>query len=239
MTTFSEHINALHAEHQAKDIPFFAHLASVDPAIMRDPSVLEELYRRYQAGMHATRVMVYMLPHLDTPALRTRKLQIYIDDDGLPGGDTHHAQLRRAFADMGAGLDASDDDRYGDLDLLANELDPSTARFVKTVKTLYTRSLGAWCVTENFSDDWLHAFADALAVHHPSVRDATYFAECFAEGVEERHGEESLNITEDILSARADLTADTFADAKVMADALRAFWVSLDEVLVEAERARA
>lgn len=238
MTTFSEHISALHAKHQAKDIPFFAHLARVDRAVMRDPAVLGELYRRYQAGMHATRVMVYFLPHLDTPALRTRKLQIYIDDDGLPGGDTHHAQLRRAFADMGAPLDASDDDRYGDLDRLADALDPSTARFVKTVKTLYTRSLGAWCVTENFSDDWLHAFADALAAHHPSVRDATYFAECFAEGVEERHGQESLTITEDILRARADLSADTFADAEIMADALRAFWVSLDEVLVAAERAR-
>ena len=52
--------------------------------------------------MHATRAAVYYMPHLDNPAMRKRKLQIFIDDDGLPGGDTHHYQLTRAFQNIGA-----------------------------------------------------------------------------------------------------------------------------------------
>jgi hypothetical protein len=36
--------------------------------------------------------------------LRSHKPQIYIDDDGLVGGDTHHHQLSRAFTGIGAPL---------------------------------------------------------------------------------------------------------------------------------------
>jgi len=34
--------------------------------------------------------------------LRKRKLQIFIDDDGIANGDTHHYQLTRAFRAIGA-----------------------------------------------------------------------------------------------------------------------------------------
>ena len=69
---------------------------------MSDPSFLGQILLVYQSAMHATRAAVYYLPHLDSPALRKRKLQIFIDDDGLPNGDTHHYQLTRAFLEIGA-----------------------------------------------------------------------------------------------------------------------------------------
>ena len=235
-TVISREIDALMERYRPSSALFFEHLQAAPTRVVRSPAVLGELYRRYQAGMHATRVMVYFLPHLDTPALRARKLQIYIDDDGLGDGDTHHAQLRRAFEAMGMSADAADDDRFGELDTLAAELDDKTAAFVRTVAELYARSLGAWCVTENFSDDWLHALADGLAQHHPPIRDSQYFAECFDEGVEERHGEESLRITEGLIERRPELAAQIVADARIMAEALCGLWSALDEVLTEAER---
>jgi hypothetical protein len=57
--------------------------------VATDPTLLGEIYLVYQAAMHATRAAVYYLPHLDSPALRKRKLRIFVDDDCLPGGDTH------------------------------------------------------------------------------------------------------------------------------------------------------
>ena len=87
---------------------------------------------------------------------------------------------------MGAAMPV-DDDEFGDLNELCAKLDHNTAEFVRLAKTLYSRSLGAWCVVEAMSDDWMRALADALAVHHPQVADEPYFAECFSQGVEERH----------------------------------------------------
>lgn len=77
--------------------------------------MLGNLYIRYQAACHATRVMVYCVPHLDSPALRVRKLRIISDDDSLKDGDTHHYQLSRAFSNMGAELLIADED-FGSLD---------------------------------------------------------------------------------------------------------------------------
>src|SRR5208282_3272034 len=131
-------------------------------------------------AMHATRAAVYYLPHLDSPALRKRKLQIFIDDDGLAGGDTHHYQLTRAFRNIGAKL-VLDDEAFGDADELCQHLDPGTARFVHLAKTLYARSLGSWCAVEVMSDDWMRALANALAVHFPEIVYEPYFAECFAQ----------------------------------------------------------
>lgn len=235
MENISSVINSLSREYNPVNVRFFQHLQEIPSDVFQIPEVLEELYLRYQAGMHATRVMVYFLPHLNTPALRTRKLQIYIDDDGLSNDDTHHAQLRRAFVTMGARLTESDDSRFGDLGTLSKILDARTGKFVETVETLYSRSLGAWCITENFSDEWLHALADGLAKHCPEVRDSAYFADCFRDGVEERHGEESLTITDAILAARPELVKQTLGDARIMADALQDLWAALDEVLVDAE----
>ena len=235
MQSIESEVNSLLEQYRPSTMPFFARLKTTPSIVMQSPEVLEELYFYYQAGMHATRVMVYFLPYLNTPALRARKLQIYIDDDGLDNGDTHHAQLRRVFTMMGANLSENHDDRFGDLDTLAGEVNTRTKKFIETVDTLYARSLGAWCVTENFSDDWLHALADGLAEHCPAVRESAYFAECFEEGVEERHGEESLGITKAIMAAKPEIAEQVIADARIMAEALQDFWGVLDDILINAE----
>ena len=191
--SFPDRISAIAAAHRPSRKSFFHHLAALPTAVARDPALLGRIYLVYQAAMHATRASVYFLPHLDSPALRKRKLQIYIDDDGLPDGDTHHYQLARAFRAIGAALPLADD-AFGDLDELCPRLDEDTAAFVRTAKTLYARSLGAWCIVEVMSNEWMHALASALAVHHPRIVDEPYFAECFAQRVEERHAAEALEV---------------------------------------------
>jgi len=173
------------------------------------------------------------MPHLDSPQLRKRKLQIYVDDDGLAGGDTHHYQLARAFRSIGAKLPL-DDEEFGDLDELCKHLDRGTAHFVRLAKSLYSRSLGAWCVVEVMSDDWMRALAEALAANHPRIVEAPYFADCFAHGVEERHAAEALEVTQAVLRERPYLLDETLRDAEIMADALDGVWDRLDAVVQSA-----
>jgi hypothetical protein len=234
---FLDEMARVEAEHRPSRHPFFAALASDAGRRLREPAALGELYHRYQSAMHATRVMVYHLPHLDAPSLRVRKVRIYVDDDGLPGGDTHHDQLRRAFTRMGAPLDpATDDARYGDLAALEGDLDPATRRFVAAARAEYARSLGPWCAVETLSDDWLHALADGLSRHLAGVRDDAYFADCFRDGVEHRHGQESLAVTSLVLRARPALLAETVEGAWAMARGLDALWDALGEVIAPAGR---
>jgi pyrroloquinoline quinone (PQQ) biosynthesis protein C len=183
--------------------------------------------------MHATRAAVYYLPHLDSPALRKRKLQIFVDDDGLPGGDTHHYQLTRVFRNIGASL-VLDDEQFGEPDELCQHLDPQTAHFVKLAQNLYSRSLGAWCAVEVMSDDWLRALAEAMAKHFPQIVAEPYFAECFDQGVEERHAEESMAVTQMIMRARPELLPATLRDARQMARGLDGVWNRLDEIVAAA-----
>ena len=70
-------------QHRPSRMPFFRNLATLDHAAASDPAFLGQIHLVYQAAMHATRAAVYYLPHLDSPALRKRKLQIFVDDDGL------------------------------------------------------------------------------------------------------------------------------------------------------------
>jgi hypothetical protein len=227
---FPDTIKAIAAEHRPSRMPFFGRLAALPSNIARNPALLGQIYLIYQAAMHATRAAVYYLPHLDNPAMRKRKLQIFVDDDGLPGGDTHHYQLARAFRNIGADMLLGDED-FGDPEELCRHLDSGTAHFVRLAQTLYARSLGPWCAVEVMSDDWIHALVDALAVHFPQIVNEPYFAECFAQGVEERHAEESLAVTQTILRKRPDLLPGTLEDAKTMADALDAVWTRLDIVV--------
>ena len=231
---FPDRIAAIATRHRPARKPFFRRLASLPSAAARDPAMLGQIYLVYQAAMHATRAGVYFLPHLDSPALRKRKLQIYIDDDGLPGGDTHHYQLARAFRGIGAAM-RLDDDAFGDLDELCGHLDRDTADFVRLAKLLYARSLGAWCVVEIMSNDWMHALADALAPHHPHIPDAPYFAECFAQGIEERHAAEALEITQMVLRRLPQLVDETLRDAEIMAEGLDAVWDRLDLIVATAK----
>ena len=227
---FPVEIAAIAAEHRPSRMPFFKNLAALPREAARNPILLGNIHLVYQAAMHATRAAVYYLPHLDSPALRKRKLQIFIDDDGLPGGDTHHYQLTRAFRNIGAEL-ALDDEEFGEAEELCRHLDPQTARFVQLAQSLYARSLGAWCVVEVMSDNWMRALAESLAVHFPRIVAEPYFYECFEHGVEERHAEESMAVTQMILQARPALVADTLRDARLMAHALDGVWTRLDEVV--------
>jgi hypothetical protein len=230
---FPHTIKAIAAEHLPSRMPFFGRLAGLSTKLAHDPALLGRIYLVYQAAMHATRAAVYHLPHLDSPAMRKRKLQIFIDDDGLPGGDTHHYQLARAFRNLGAQCPLGDED-FGEPEVLCRHLDSGTAYFVRLAHTLYARSLGPWCAVEVMSDDWMRALADALAVHFPQVVNEPYFADCFAQGVEERHAEESLAVTQLVLRKRPDLLPDTVRDAKIMAEALDAVWTRLDIIVQSA-----
>src|SRR6266853_5551331 len=140
-------IMALLEEHRPSRMPFFQHLAGLPYAVASDPSLLGQIHLHYQSAMHATRAAVYYLPYLDSPALRKRKLQIFVDDDGLPGGDTHHYQLTRAFRNIGA-QSVLQDEEFGDPEELCRHLDGETAQFVRIAQVLYSRSLGPWCVVE-------------------------------------------------------------------------------------------
>lgn len=230
---FSREIAAIAAQHRPSRTPFFKRLAALPPAVARDPVLLGKIHLVYQSAMHATRAAVYYLPHLDSPSLRKRKLQIFIDDDGLPGGDTHHYQLTRAFRNIGAACPL-DDEEFGDPAELCRHLDAETAHFVRLAQTLYARSLGAWCAVEIMSDDWMRALAESLAVHFPQVVAEPYFHECFEGGVEERHAEESMAVTQMVLRARPELLAETLNDARLMARALDGIWRRLDRIVLEA-----
>src|SRR5712672_189234 len=78
-------IRAIAEQHRPSRMPFFRNLAALDHAVASDPAFLGQIHLHYQSAMHATRAAVYYLPHLDSPSLRKRKLQILLDDDGLPG----------------------------------------------------------------------------------------------------------------------------------------------------------
>ena len=82
---FPSAIRVFLREHRPSRMPFFRHLANLPFSVASDPTLLGQIHLIYQSAMHATRTAVYYLPHLDSPAMRKRKLQILIDDDGLPG----------------------------------------------------------------------------------------------------------------------------------------------------------
>src|SRR5437762_705656 len=184
-------ISMLAEQHRPSRMPFFRNLAALDHAAASDPSFLGQIHLVYQSAMHSTRAAVYYLPHLDSPALRKRKLQIFIDDDGLPGGDTHHYQLTRAFKSIGARC-TLDDEEFGDPEELCRHLSGETAHFVRVAQRLYSRSLGPWCAIETLSADWMQALAQAFSAHFPQFKEEPYFAECFSQMVEEHHAAEAI-----------------------------------------------
>ena len=226
---------ALLDQHRPSRMPFFRRLAQLPFAVASEPRFLGEIHLVYQAAMHATRAAVYYLPHLDSPPLRQRKLQIFIDDDHLPGGDTHHYQLTRAFRNIGAKLLLKDEE-FGAPEELCSHLDPETAHFVRLAQKLYSRSLGPWCAVEAMSVDWMRALAEGFAVHFPQFVQEPYFSDCFSNHVEERHAEEALEVTQMVLRQRPDLVAETMHDARMMAEALDGVWSNLDRVLEAARR---
>jgi hypothetical protein len=224
---------AIVEEHRPSRMPCFGRLAALPGSVVADPSFLGQIHLIYQSAMHATRVAVYYLPHLDSPALRKRKLRIFVDDDGLPDGDTHHYQLTRAFLGIGAKC-VLDDEEFGEPGELCHYLEAETANFVRLAPTLYARSLGPWCAVEMMSVDWMRALVDAFSVHFPHFKHEQYFADCFLQKVEERHGAEALEVTRLVLKARPELLRQTLHDAKLIAEALDGVWAHLDRIVVAA-----
>jgi pyrroloquinoline quinone (PQQ) biosynthesis protein C len=225
---------AILEEHRPSRMPFFLRLAGLPRALASDPGLLGQIHLVYQSAMHATRAAVYHLPHLDGPALRKRKLRIFIDDDGLADGDTHHYQLTRAFRSIGAAC-LLDDEEFGELGELCHYLEAETADFVRLAPKLYSRSLGAWCAVEMLSVDWMRALADALSVHFPHFRHEPYFEECFCQHVEERHAAEALEMTQIVLRTRPELLDETLRDARIIAEALDGVWGHLDRIVRDAQ----
>ena len=232
---FPSVIRSFLKQHRPSRMPFFRHMANLPFPVASDPTLLGQIHLIYQSAMHATRAAVYYLPHLDSPALRKRKLQILVDDDGLPAGDTHHYQLTRAFNNIGAKSLLADEE-FGDPEELCDHLDAETVPFVRLVRELYGRSLGPWCAVEVLSVDWMKALGEAFAVHFPQFIHEPYFEDCFSHHVEERHADESLAVTQMVLRERPELLSETLRDAKMMAEALDGVWSSLDRVVLDARR---
>ncbi|PMB03111.1 hypothetical protein CEN49_24125 [Fischerella thermalis CCMEE 5273] len=231
---FSRFLDEIYQMHLPSKHSFFACLAKFPPEKLCSPNLLGNLYIRYQAACHATRVMVYCVPHLDSPALRVRKLRIISDDDSLKDSDTHHYQLSRVFRNMGAELLIADED-FGSLDDLQKKLDPMTADFVSLVQNIYPKSLGPWCVIEMFADDWMRALMNSLSHSFPLIKEEPYFAECFSQGVEERHAQEAREITKFILMRSPELLTPTMEGAKMMATGLDKFWFGLEKLLRDSQ----
>ncbi len=228
--TFQNYVNKLYQEHLPSQHPFFANLSALSSEKLTCPDLLGHLHLRYQAACHATRVMVYHIPHLDSPALRVRKLQIIKDDDGLINGDTHHYQLTRAFVRIGANI-LIDDEEFGSLDKLQNILDPITAEFILLVQNLYPKSLGPWCVIEMFADDWMRAIMDSLSKCFPLVKEEAYFNDCFNEGIETRHAREALELTSLVIRQYPELLDATIEGGFLMANGLDKLWSGLNDLL--------
>jgi hypothetical protein len=227
---FQDVLDELYQTHLPSKHPFFSHLALLSPEQLRSPDLLGEIYLRYQSACHATRVMVYFLPHLNSPALRERKLRIISDDDSWQNGGIHHYQLSQAFANLGAKLTILDEE-FGSLDELQKYLDPTTANFVSLVQNIYPQSLGPFCVVEMFAYDWMQALMNALAHCFPFIKQEPYFTECFDQGIEKRHAQEAIELTSIILNKSPQLLTPTIEGANMMAIALDQFWSGLDNLL--------
>jgi len=222
-------------EHRPSRMPFFRRVASLPFRIASDCNLLGEIYLVYQAAMHATRAAVYYLPYLDSPALRRRKLRIFMDNDGLPEADSQHYQLARAFRNIGAHLPLADEE-FGSHEELCRRVDQETVHFVDVAQRLYSRSLGPWCADEMLSADWMRALAEALSVHFPQLIREPYFEDCFLHRIEERHAEEAMAVTQMVLQQRPELLDETIRDAKMMTEALDGVWNNLDRIVQQAVR---
>ncbi len=195
------------------------------------PGRLGQFYLAYQSAMHATRVMVYFLPHLDAPHFRALKVQILKDDDGLLGGDTHHFQLTRLFKNLGAKFPI-EENQFGELSNLKSRVTPGIAVFISTVQRLYPQSLGAWTIVELLSSDWMSSLASSLSAGFPSVTKEPYFHDCFSMGIEDRHGEQALELAQKVVAERPELLHIFIQDAEEMAQHLSLLWLELKTILL-------
>lgn len=231
--SFRNSIAELMRLHRPSKHPFFSTLASYRAEDLRAPGLLDELYLRYQASMHATRVMVYFLPHLDDVESRNLKLRILIDEDGAPGGDSHQYQLRRTWAAMLGRPPLTKDEEFGELDELRKRLDSATTKFVKLVQEIYPRSLGPWVMVEGLAHDWIGALLRSLTAHFPGIGDTDYFRENYTSCLEEQHAQHSLDATLRVITRRPELQKETIDGAYKMGEGLDYLWTSFETLLIE------
>lgn len=197
---------------------------------------LDDLYTRYQAAMHATRVMAYHLPHLDSIDLRMAKIRLLADDDMANDGDSHHRQLRRTWRFMLGRDPTMGEEDFGELEHLAPRLDHATARFVLDVQRLYPETLGPWLMIEGLAHDWIGALMTGLREHFPGVERTDYFLENFSSCVEVRHAEEALATVENVVSRRPELIDETVRGADHMGASLDVLWQGMEELIENAGR---
>ena len=209
---------------------FFLNLSQFPHEKLRSPKLLGNLYLRYQSACHATRVMIYKVPYLESPSLRNRLVRIIADDDNVELLNSHHYQLSRLFAKLGAEI-LTEDEEFGDLNKLKTILDRKTSLFVSLVQDLYPRSLGAWCVIEMFADNWIQALMDSLTPCFPEIHKEEYFNTCLEQDLEKIHSREALDLTNIVLQNHPELLDSTIDDALVMAKGLNMFWTGLDDLL--------
>lgn len=230
---FRLNMQMIEATHRPAMVPFFMRLAGLPSDAALNADLLGRIHLTYQAAMHATRAMVYFLPHLDSPELRQRKLEIYKADDGSAHGVSGHYQLTALFRNLGARL-RLEDEKFGDLERLSAVLDSRTADFVRTVRRIYAHSLGPWCIVEVLSAGWKQALMEAFAVHAPQVRAEPYFKMGRIATGAASQAPNPLDLVALVLSQRPDLLDQTVADAWAMARALDLIWDALDDLVTRA-----
>lgn len=231
----SDTLAELIGKYRSSRHPFFARLANYPSQKLRDGMLLDDLYARYQAAMHATRVMLYFIPHLDNVDLRIVKLRILTDEDGAADGDTHQFQLRRTWEFMLGRPPRITDAEFGELDELKGKLDTATASFVELTKEIYPLSLGPWLIIEGLAHDWIGALLQGLTPHFPGIEATDYFRENYTNCLEERHASESLDVTVKVLHKRPDLLEETVNGAQRMGEGLDAFWSGLENLLSQTD----
>jgi hypothetical protein len=203
---------------------FFPMLKGASESLIRSPEFLDSLYVRYQAAMHATRVMVYFLPFLDEIEFRTRKCEIIAEDDNLPGGDTHHEQLRRTWTTLLGRKPSAADSYFGSLDVLAKALDQETGRFVEFVYREYPKTLGPWVMVEGLAHNWIEALCDSLTPHFPNIANTDYFVGNLTSGVELEHADVALVLFEQVIARNPQIVEASVEAAIETGSQLNRFW---------------
>ncbi|MEM8720382.1 MAG: hypothetical protein AAGE84_13940 [Cyanobacteria bacterium P01_G01_bin.39] len=229
---FLSEIEKIYNKYLPSNHIFFTMLSDFPHEKLRSPNLLGNFHLRYQSACHATRVMIYRIPYLENPSLRNRLLKVISDDDQYELFDSHHYQLTRLFVNMGAKI-LIDDESFGELDRLKENLDSNTAYFVTLVQQLYIRNPGAWCVIEMFANNWMKALMNSLLPCFPFIDNEPYFSECFNQGIETKHAQESLFITSKVLQRSPELFEQTICDANRMAKGLNILWNGLGNLLKE------
>jgi hypothetical protein len=226
------HLNNLFLKHRPSEHSFFATLGTAPKSVVTNAAVLRELYIRYQSLMHATRVSVYYTPMLNTPALRQMKVKIILDDDTADDVLSHHKQLENLFRDLG-GKDLPEENEFGDLELLIPRLNKANGEIVAKADELYRASMGAWCIAEILSDDWISALSKGFTPHydHKWVMSLQYFDEIATGHVEIQHMLETLALTENVLMRYPKMLQPTMDHAQEMCNVMDRLWSSMEEVV--------